>query len=1486
MNLHIVSIALLLLCFLNTYIWASDIPTYFTGDVSINSGSVGTSSALNGREWVGDVKPKLPSLLQLKGSSTTSTAIHKLISADPVPHNTARISLSQFSYAFLLNPGQKIIRLHFNPSPYRGFKGLRDFFTVEAGPFTLLSNFSASLTADALALKSFAKEFCLNIRENEQLILTFSPVTSPSRDSTYAFINGIEIIPVPAGLSYFDGGDIGVQVVGQKSLIHVDHNTALEIVHRLSIKPNPVLSAGDFDGVFPTWAMKKANKSRNETWRVSVDVGFRYLIRLHFSELGIKITGTDDVVFKVLINEIIAQTNIDIAKESNENSIPRYRDYIVMMRGQKREDKRDILISLQWDNELIDGRGLLDAFEVFKLSNPDNSLASPNPLPPEQDPPSWIIQTLLLVLGRRNAMATFAVAMIALVNIIVHKLPQIWEACSTEEKNKPSVRAERLCRRFSLAEIQLATRNFNDALLIGRGGFGRVYKGLIDKGHNTVAVKRLKLESRQGAHEFLTEIETLSELRHVNLVSLIGYCNERGEMILVYDYMAGGTLSDHLYRLQRKSNDCPSLTWKQRLNICIGAGRGLDYLHTGQGIIHRDVKPSNILLDENFVAKVSDFGLAKQEDRSTSESHIITKVKGTKGYLDAHYMSTGKLTRKSDTYAFGVVLFEVLCGRPAVDLMVPEDEYILTKWARENISNGKVDEIVDSSLRGEISESSLRAFVEVAERCLLDEPKKRPTMAQVVLQLEFSLEQQESKQPLKFNETSSFSVDIGPRDDKIDQFVKTGQLTMTSTDVQNLTPPRKEQANSKVVIAELSSGRIATTYKPPRLWPWDAFWNRFKPSKKKEFLLSEFCKENIKLPKFDWSKVAAATNQFSSSQLVGQGRYGPVYKAICPSGHAVAVKRPSSSSILIRKEFNTEIFFLHNIMHRNIVKLLGYCIYREEKLLVYEFMENKSLDTFIDGDQRPLLQWPVRFNIIIGIARGLSYLHQDSGMRIVHRDIKTSSILLDTEMNPKISDFAFARTLPDNQSELKTTQVIGTHGYMSPESARYGKFSFKSDVYSFGITVLEVVSGRRHNQHTPNQEPFAWKLWNEGKALDMVDESLAGAFAVEEALRCIQVGLLCTQDEPNHRPDTYSVIKMLEGKELVVEPQKPPPPANLLHGDATFMTQLQETCEEVFEPNIKLVKFDWNTIVTATSGFSSSNKVGVGSFGPVYKGVFPTGQVVAVKRYNPASTQGFEEFKNEILWLPKLRHRNIINLLGYCIHRDQEYLLVYEFMEYTSVSKYLGDAQQGRLLQWPVRFNIIIGIARGLLYLHQDSGLRIIQRSIKTGNILLDAQMSPKISDFDYALTLGEHQTQTEASRICGTIAYLPPEYALHGILSFKSDVYSFGVTVLQIVSGRASAFGAPNDEERMYVVLEYVSMAWELWNQGKAVELVDGLLGGAFPVEEAIRCIRLALLCTEEDPNRRPEMYSVLKMLQGEELIPDPQNTWSLSVHFDDETS
>ncbi|GKA43394.1 serine-threonine/tyrosine-protein kinase catalytic domain-containing protein [Tanacetum coccineum] len=300
------------------------------------------------------------------------------------------------------------------------------------------------------------------------------------------------------------------------------------------------------------------------------------------------------------------------------------------------------------------------------------------------------------------------------------------------------------CRQLTFYELQLATENFDESLVIGRGGFGKVYKGAINIGANvkTVAIKRLDSTSNQGASEFWAEVKMLSKLRHCNLVSLIGYCNDGQEMILVYEYMPRGTLEDHLHK--RLS----SLTWVRRLKICIGAARGLDYLHTGSGIehgvIHRDFKSSNILLHNSWEAKISDFGLSKVIPRNQPSTYVNTLVKGTFGYLDPNYFQTGRLTRKSDVYAFGVVLFEVLCGKRAVDSTLDEDQMGFATWAQDSVKNGSLKQIVDCNIRGTISSKCLRYFGQLANRCLHGHPKERPTMAQIVVSLESILALQET----------------------------------------------------------------------------------------------------------------------------------------------------------------------------------------------------------------------------------------------------------------------------------------------------------------------------------------------------------------------------------------------------------------------------------------------------------------------------------------------------------------------------------------------------------------------------------------------------------------------------------------------------------------------------------------------------------------------------------------------------------------------
>lgn len=296
---------------------------------------------------------------------------------------------------------------------------------------------------------------------------------------------------------------------------------------------------------------------------------------------------------------------------------------------------------------------------------------------------------------------------------------------------------ESSCKRFSHAEILLVTDNFSDQLVVGKGGFGKVYIGFIDNGSIPVAIKRLNAESKQGALEFWTEINNLSMLRHTHLVTLIGFSDDEDEMILVYEYIPNGTLADCLYGSSREEDvgDKYFLTWEQRLNICIGAACGLDYLH-GKSIIHRDVKTTNILLNEVWQAKIADFGLSKVANMSQTQSHVSTDIKGTFGYLDPEYFYTRRLTMKSDVYAFGVVLLEVLCTRPAIDVRAEElERQSLALCAQKCFKKGKVLDLIDPSLREQVSPNSLRMFLKVAIQCLHKDPKKRPTMANIVRNL-------------------------------------------------------------------------------------------------------------------------------------------------------------------------------------------------------------------------------------------------------------------------------------------------------------------------------------------------------------------------------------------------------------------------------------------------------------------------------------------------------------------------------------------------------------------------------------------------------------------------------------------------------------------------------------------------------------------------------------------------------------------------------
>ncbi|KAK7374639.1 hypothetical protein VNO80_08076 [Phaseolus coccineus] len=756
---------------------------------SISCGSSTNFSPLDTRNWTADIHFLSPTThLSVSAPSLTP-------STQQGPYTHARLSHSPFTYSFPLTPGPKFIRLFFYSTSYQNFNRSQACFSVKAGPYTLLQGFNASLNADADDDPSHSdilfREYCINLQDAEKLNITFIPNTTDS----YAFINGIEIVSMPPYLYYTDPDDDSTeqpQYVGTTTPYVIENKFALQTMYRLKAGDHTISSSGD-TGMLRTWdtdskyldtqseesleftattklsftkktpnytapdqvfrsvrnmGMNGSNNIKsNITWHFTVDSGFTYLLRLYFCELNPRIDDAGILRFSIFIDDQLATDWADVFLWTKNWGVPVVKEYVVIIS----ENPKKVNLSLKMHphpKSMIPDTEV-NAIEIFKISNYKGSLAGPNPDPPTQ---TAVVthqgsnkkrgaskKTLPAVTG-----AVFGVLLLTLF-IVAFFLVKRKKNIAVESKKHGTSRGggssslpSNLCRHFSISEIIAATNNFDELNVLGVGGFGNVYKGYIDDS-TPVAIKRLKPDSQQGLKEFMNEIEMLSQLRHLHLVSLIGYCYESNEMILVYNFMDRGTLRGHLY-----DTDNPLLSWKQRLQICIGAARGLHYLHTGakQMIIHRDVKSTNILLDEKWVAKVSDFGLSRIGPTGSSMTHVSTQVKGSVGYLDPEYYKRQRLTEKSDVYSYGVVLLEVLCGRQPLLRTVEKQQVSLVNWAKHRYEKGSLGEIVDPALKGQIAPQCLHKFGEVALSCLVEDGTQRPSMNDVVGMLEFVLQLQ------------------------------------------------------------------------------------------------------------------------------------------------------------------------------------------------------------------------------------------------------------------------------------------------------------------------------------------------------------------------------------------------------------------------------------------------------------------------------------------------------------------------------------------------------------------------------------------------------------------------------------------------------------------------------------------------------------------------------------------------------------------------
>ncbi|KAL6841621.1 hypothetical protein ACP4OV_028560 [Aristida adscensionis] len=714
---------------------------------------------------------------------------------------------------------------------------------------------------------------------------------------------------------------------------------------------------------------------------------------------------------------------------------------------------------------------------------------------------------------------------------------------------------------------------------------------------------------------------------------------------------------------------------------------------------------------------------------------------------------------------------------------------------------------------------------------------------------------------------------------------------------------------------------------------------------------------------FSYSELYIGTNGFSDQEILGSGGFGKVYRAVLPSdGTTVAVKCVASRGDRFQKSFLAELTAVAKLRHRNLVRLRGWCIRGEEELLlVYDYMTNRSLDRllFTPATARaPALGWDRRRRIVAGLAAALCYLHEELDTQIIHRDVKASNVMLDSEFNARLGDFGLARWLehavcadelevsPSPTSVrwssssasmnyqfrlMDTSRIGGTIGYLPPESfqRRATAGTAKSDVFSFGIVLLEVATGRRAvDLAYPDDQIFMldWvrRLSDQGKLLNAADGKLPdGTYVLFDVGRLIHLGLLCSLHDPKARPTMKWVVENLSGS---CAGDLPPLPSFLAlpryisltsssdsgsgtttvstdistvtsvskptyataAGDTIYLTAEEErssSCSgtgsggnnshrsprQMAIPDVDMPReISYKEIVAITNDFSESQVVAELDFGTGYEGFLSTGHGrihVLVKRLGMKTCPALRvRFARELCNLAKLRHRNLVQLRGWCTEHG-EMLVVYDYTPGSLLSHHLtrrgGDG--GAALPWRNRYSIVRALASAVLYLHEEWEEQVIHRNITSSAVFLDPDLSPRLGSFALAEFLsrnehhgGHHVAVPTASSARGIFGYMSPEYMETGEATTMADVYSFGVVVLEVVTG-TMAVDARSPE---VLLVRKVQLAQEL---NRPLEtLSDKRLDGRFDHRELVRLARLGIACTRSDPAARPSMRKIVSILDG----------------------
>ncbi|KAK9077151.1 hypothetical protein SSX86_005487 [Deinandra increscens subsp. villosa] len=625
--------------------------------------------------------------------------------------------------------------------------------------------------------------------------------------------------------------------------------------------------------------------------------------------------------------------------------------------------------------------------------------------------------------------------------------------------------------RIPLEDISLATNNFADENILVHGGDGKLYKGqlswqgpLID-----IVARRLEGVYGQGEIELWTEVSMLSSHEHKNLVSIVGFCDENGEKIIVYQHTGHGCLLQHIPDRE--------FTCSQRIQICLGVAHALKSIHND--FVHGDINVSNILIDNDWEAKVFGFGLSTKYPGNWEHRLLFSHYFDTSPDRDPVYTNTLGVTPKYDVYSFGVLLYDVFCGKKPSVTSYGEVE--------------KLDQMIDGDLRKQIHTQSLTVLSKTAYDCLNQRRVYRPSMDQIIKELENALELQKEPENLEpstvADEAISFSITA-----------------------------KEKLEHLRIPISEIMSAT------------------------------NNFDDDKFKLGQGGYGTVVKAELEHLDIQNISPADW--IDKKELPRKRSfVAIKRIIKEGA---EGFRAEIEILASCNHPNIVALLGFSFEDDEMILVFELASNGSLDDCLKENKMANVTWAKRIQICLDIAHGLKYLHDNSeGKRmIVHRDVKSANILLDEKWNAKVADFGFSKFNPVGntlKSAFLSKHIVGTSVYKDPDYVSSGTYAKASDIYSFGLVLFEILSGKLAfdsiyndegiaivarqqgcDNHSHSLGPLAKECFKEGKLDELVFEGIKGQIEPESLATFADIALKCLKDKGVERPEAAEVVTQLK----------------------------------------------------------------------------------------------------------------------------------------------------------------------------------------------------------------------------------------------------------------------------------------------------------------------------------------------------------------------